>query len=395
MKRMVVVAALACGLLFAGTAWAQDQTGGEQGAAQAPAVTSEQPSLQQQIEELRAKLTELESKLAESKESTSRELYAINDAQSKLATGEKVKISGYLQSQFTSDEAANPKTDFRVRRARIKLEAPVTDMAALTLQVDATRTVELKDAYLDLGRPTDSWRLRFGQAKVPFMYEVLESSGNRLEPERTALATTLFPGERDQGAWVQFKNALGDRIPGTTLDIGFQNGNGVNAADNNNSKDLVARLRFPIGDTPPDKNTEADSVYLAYLNGELTDAKTSVTTDKTFIGGGVSKAFGPVWFRGEAITGKQLGHDIFGWYAHGSYEIPGTPGTLFARYERFDENRDASGDEFRSLTFGYQHQIDSKTRAILAYELRDPESGYSKFSKTDGNVLTLRLQVKY
>jgi ribosomal protein L9 len=394
MKRMMVVAALACAMLSTGSAWAQKQGSGDQGAQAAPAAAA-QPSLQQQIEDLRARLSELESQLAEQRESTSRELYAINDAQSKLATGEKVKISGYVQTQFTSDQAASPGTDFRVRRARIKLDAPVTDVAALTLQVDATRTVELKDAYLDLGRPTDVWRLRFGQAKVPFMYEVLESSGNRLEPERTALATTLFPGERDQGAWVQFKNALGDSIPGTTLDVGLQNGNGVNAADNNNSKDVVARLRFPIGNAPPDKNTEADSVYLAYRNGELTDAKTSVTTDKTFIGGGVSKALGPVWFRGEAITGKQFGHDIFGWYAHGSYEIPGTPGTLFARYERFDENRDKSGDQFNNLTVGYQHQIDSKTTATLAYEFRDPQSGYSKFPRTKGNALTLRMQVKY
>jgi hypothetical protein len=392
MKRLTMMGVLVLATLGSRVAWAQDQAMGEATAAQA--ATAGQPSLQQQVDELKTKLAELEAKLAASQESTSRELYAINDATSKLVTGEKVKVSGYVQAQFTSDQAASTETDFRVRRARLKIEAPVTAMAALTLQVDATRSVELKDAYLDLGRSTDAWRVRVGQSKVPFMYEVLESSSSRLEPERTALAAILFPGERDQGVWVQLKNALGDSIPGATLDFGFQNGNGANAADNNDNKDIVARLRVPIGNSPPDKDTEADSVYVGYLNGELTNSS-GVTTDKAFVGGGVSKVFGPVWLRAEMLGGERSGKDIRGWYGHAAYAIPDTNGTLFARYEQFDENRDLSDDLFKNLTLGYQHQIDAKTRAILAYELRDPEPGYSKFSTTDGNLLTLRMQVKY
>lgn len=401
MKRIMGYIVVCCVLFGFGTAWAQDPTGIDENAIQEEVATSEtdapatgELTLQQQLDELRAMITDLEAQLSESKEATSRELYAINDAQSKFATGEKVKLSGYIQGQFTSDAAADPETDFRMRRARLKLEAPVSEMAALTLQIDATRTVELKDAYLDLGRPTDNWRLRLGQSKVPFMYEVLESSSSRLEPERTALAGTLFPGERDLGAWAYLKNVLGDGIPGATLDVGFQNGAGANTADNNDNKDIVARLRLPIGGAPPDKTTEADSIYVGYLKGELTD-KSSVTTDKNFLGGGLSKLFGPVWLRGEAVGGEISGKDFFGWYAHGAYEIPNTKGTIFARYEQFDENRDASDDLYRNTTIGYQHMIDTKTRVIAAYEIRDPDAGYSKFAKTNGNMATLRLQVKY
>jgi hypothetical protein len=392
---MMVVAVLACAMLSVGTAWAQDQATGEGGAAPAASAAAEQPSLQQQIEDLRARLSELEAMLAESKEATSRELYAISDAQSKFVTGEKVKISGYIQSQFTSDQAADPRTDFRVRRARIKVQAPVTNMASGTIEFDTTRTVELKEAFLDLGRTTDIWRLRFGQAKVPFMYDILQSSSVRLAPEQTAVAQYVFPGEYDQGLWLQFNNALGDSVPGTTLDLGVQNGQGPNATELDNTKDIVARLRFVLGDTPPDKDTEANSLYIGYLNGEMTDSKTIVTTDKTGIGGGLSYLLGPAWFRGEYLTGEKSGHDYAGWYGQLACEVPGTPGTLFARYERFDEDTGKSGNLFSDLTVGYQHQIDPKTRATLAYEFRDPESGYSKFAKTDGNLLTARVQVKY
>jgi len=392
MKRIARVIGVVCALSLAGgIARAQDE------AAPSPAVTTTSQSAQQQIGELRARLQQLEAQLQQtqqSQEETAKGLEETQKAQKKLAAGERVKFSGYVQSQFTSDQAASPETDFRVRRARLKIEAPVTDLAGLTLQIDATKKVETKDAYLDLGRKQDLWRFRMGQAKVPFMYEVLESSSRRLSPERTALARTLFDGERDIGAWLHVKNALGDGVPGATLDIGAMSGNGPNASDNNDTKDVVARLRFPISRKPVDKNTEADSLYLGYLTGEFTDDE-GMTTDKRFFGGGISRVWGPVWFRGEAISGRHLGKDILGWYGRLAYQLPRTPGTLFARCERFDEDRDTPNTDFKGVTVGYEHQLDAKTRLVVAHEFRHPDTGYSNFAKTDGGLTTLRLQVKY
>jgi len=121
----------------------------------------------------------------------------------------------------------------------------------------------------------------------------------------------------------------------------------------------------------------------------------TVTTDKAAIGGGISYLLGPVWLRGEYLIGDQSGRDFAGWYGQLAYELPGTPGTLFARYERLDEDRNTSNTDFKSVTVGYQHQLHAKTRVILAHEFRDPDAGYSKFSKTDGGLTTLRVQVKY
>ena len=392
MKRLAQTICAVCALsLVGGVAQAHGE------GAQSPPVAAAPQSVQQQIDELRLRLQELEAQLQktqESQEVTSRDLYATTEAQKKLAQGEKVKLSGYIQSQFSSDQAADPETDFRVRRARLKIEAPVTDLAALTLQIDAARAVELKDAYVDLGRKTDLWRFRMGQGKVPFMYEVLESSSARLEPERSALAAALFPGERDIGAWLHLKNVLGDEVPGTTLDLGAMSGNGPSAADNNDSKDLVARLRFVLGRKPVDKDTEANSLYVGYLTGKFTNSK-GATTDKRRLGGGISYASGPLWLRGELVTGEDLGKDILGWHAHLAYRFSQTPGTLFARYDRFDEDSDTDNTDFKSLTVGYQHQLDAKTRVVLAHELRRPDADYSKFAKTDGDLTTLRLQVKY
>ncbi len=359
------------------------------GLGQAAWGQGEPAAMAQEVQELRARLEALEAQLAEvrsGQEAVGRDLRRKMDAPG-------VKASGYVQSQYSVDRAISPGQDFRVRRARLKLDAAVSDLSALTLQLDAAREVELKDAYVDLGRRSDPWRFRMGQAKVPFSYEVLESSGNRLEPERTALMGALFPGERDVGAFLHLKSLSGRDSPPVTLDLAVFSGNGPSKADNNDEKDVAVRLRTPVGSRPPDPTTEADSVYVGYLRGRHTSA--GQTTDRDYLGGGISKVLGPVWLRAEAIGGKHRGREVFGWYARAAYRIPDHPGTVFARYERFDEDRNTDGTDFRNLTVGYEQQLDSKTRVVVAHEFRRPGPSYSRADKTEGDLTTLRVQVKY
>lgn len=398
--RLFIAMALMVGLLACGVrAQGEDESDSEE--QQVPVVeqTTESLSLQEQIDALKAEVRQLREQLADTEkthEKITEDVGTLQDKTAKSSWAEKVKVSGYIQSQFTYDRAGSHKSDFLVRRGRLKLDAQVTDQAALTLQIDAARDkVELKDAYVDIGRKSDPWRFRTGQSKVPFMYEVLESSSTRLEPERTAMAQVLFPSERDIGAWLLLKNALGDSVPATTLDLGVMNGNGPNTkGDADGRKDVIARLRFALGNQPVDKNTEANSVYLAYQQGSLTDSK-GVETDKRYIGGGVSYVTGPLWLRGEMLYGERSGKDFRGWYAHAAYAIPETRDTLFARYEYFDENRDVTGDLFRNWTAGWQHELDERTRVVLAHDFRNPEKSYSSYTKTNGGLTTIRLQVKY
>ncbi len=91
---------------------------------------------------------------------------------------------------------------FLVRRGRLK--ATYTgENAEYLLQIDATGDgVVLKDAEATF---VDTWtplglRFTMGQFKVPFGYEVLQSSSDREMPERAAVIRALFPGERDRGA---------------------------------------------------------------------------------------------------------------------------------------------------------------------------------------------------
>ena len=129
----------------------------------------------------------------------------------------KIKISGYLQTQFRNTDVinapwtignfsggafpANTKNLFQVRRGRLKFNYDNV-LTQFVIQADLINTgVSIKDAYLAV---TDPWLRTFGiQAGVfdrPFGYEISLSSSNRETPERSRLFQTLFPGERDLGA---------------------------------------------------------------------------------------------------------------------------------------------------------------------------------------------------
>jgi Phosphate-selective porin O and P len=170
----------------------------------------------------------------------------------------KIKVSGYIQGRYENhaesidgvNRATGRATEFNrffIRRGRLKVTYTGTN-AEYMIQTDATGDgVVLKDAEASI---VDSWtplnlKLTFGQFKVPFGYEVLQSSGDREMPERSVAIRTFFPNERDRGVRLQASNGAfrfsgavvnGNFIQDGTLNNAYQN------TDNNGWKDVVARV---------------------------------------------------------------------------------------------------------------------------------------------------------
>jgi len=110
-------------------------------------------------------------------------------------------------------------------------------------------------------------------------------------------------------------------------------------------------------------------------------------------------------FLGEFVDGKDKltdkngvvrGVDVRGYYAQLGHPLTGkVPNLLFAKYDRFDESLDASGDLFKRWSVGYWYDIDKGTRMTFVWESRDVESGFSERSKWDGNAYYFQAQVKF
>src|SRR5678815_2110724 len=165
----------------------------------------------------------------------------------------KIKVSGYVQGRLELHEFSAAGVDannkptiydrFYVRRGRLKV-VYAGHNAEYMLQIDATGDgVVLKDAeasFVDTWTPFN-FKLTAGQFKVPFGYEVLQSSGDREMPERSRFIRQFFPNERDRGVRLQASREW-FRFSGAVV-----NGNFIQDAiyantDPNGWKDVIGRI---------------------------------------------------------------------------------------------------------------------------------------------------------
>jgi hypothetical protein len=83
----------------------------------------------------------------------------------------------------------------------------------------------------------------------------------------------------------------------------------------------------------------------------------------------VSKRFVP---KMEAVVGRDQGSPVWGAYAGARY-LFGRPGGLFARYDVYDPDRDASGNLWRRLALGWWKDLNPHLRITAEYDLVNNE----------------------
>jgi len=301
------------------------------------------------------------------------------------------QVYGYLQLRFSDDAATTGATEFLLRRARLNVAGPGSSRTSyrIELQLDAREAksvipnaangskVQVRSVYID--HKLGTGRLRIGQAKIPFGYEVLESVPVLWASERAAVMDALIPDQRDIG--VQYR--VSDKAERFTADLGVFNGTGINRVDDNDAKDIAARLDYDFGPA---------SAAVSYYNG--TEGPSGASKGDR-LGFGVRGGTGDFEGMGEYVIANQGGADVAGWYAQAGWRPPNTTGLLFVKHDQYDPDTDAADTTFRRTTLGYWHELDAKTRLSLVYEIRDPDSAYPKFTSADGNRLFLQMQAQY
>ena len=191
-----------------------------------------------------------------------------------------IKIGGYMQVRYNRLLETNPqlKCDqcdksigegggFIIRRGRIKISGNITNNIYFYIQPDfgssvgsEQNVVQLRDAYVDIGfDKKNEYRLRIGQSKIPFGFENLQSSQNRLPLDRHDGLNSALKNERDLGAifyWAPkakrdlFSSLVKDNLKGSgdygVFGFGVFNGQTANKPDENNGLHTVARFSYPF-----------------------------------------------------------------------------------------------------------------------------------------------------
>ncbi|MDT8399414.1 MAG: porin [Pseudomonadales bacterium] len=196
-----------------------------------------------------------------------------------------LRIRGYLQTRYTSmiggdkdinlwsdrsvgnaQSLGNADKNFLIRRARLVFSGDAGEHLSFYVQPDLASSVggsgnvaQIRDAYGDIYfNASREHRFRIGQSKVPFGFENLQSSSNRLAPDRNDALNSGVRDERDLGAFYYYTpelvqsrfseiGRLGLKHTGNygMFGLGVYNGQGANRGDRNNNLHTVARLTYP------------------------------------------------------------------------------------------------------------------------------------------------------
>lgn len=197
---------------------------------------------------------------------------------------EKYTVRGYVQlrandvldddgpaaAQVVGDSSIGDRQSFLLRRVRMIIQGDVSQHVALYFQPDfavgvpgspdSNQFAQIRDIYADV-HLDDQKELRFrvGQSKVPYGWENLQSSANRLPLDRNDALNSSFRNERDLGIFfywtpveVQefFKYVNDEGLKGSgnygLLGFGVCNGQGGSLREQNDNLCTVARLTIPF-----------------------------------------------------------------------------------------------------------------------------------------------------
>jgi len=180
--------------------------------------------------------------------------------------------AGFSRFRSVQDSGVADDGNFSFRRIRLIVQGDVSDRVGVYVQTDLAAAVsnqsggerrehfaQLRDAYADLYFANRKLKLRFGQSKVPYGWENLQSSSNRLPLDRADAANSAVPGERDLGVaayytphsvQVIWDDLLADhqKLFGNygAFGVGLFNGQGINRTEKDNGLMKVAMITWPF-----------------------------------------------------------------------------------------------------------------------------------------------------
>ncbi len=363
MKLSVVTLACLLGILSGQAQTRSDAQAGTASQSTAQAVSDPLPADAAAVDELAAKVDALERK---------------------TSTWDKIlahlpRISGYIQLRYLWDDA--DQSSFTVRRARFDMKGDISKKIDYRLQVEFASKVHLLDAFVQY-KPFRQLNVKVGQYKVPFSIENTDYTPLKFEFIDYPMALrklmgynevvggeTLSASGRDMGLSLYGGFGKRDGYCLVNYDFGVFNGSGINASDNNRSKDVAARLSV--------KPAEGLMLSGSYYWGEY--GKAYLKRQRYAVGACYDR--GPIVVRSEWVGGtteiaatetapaNDLNSD--GWYAMVGWRASHTWMPV-ARYESFYANSDVRSDTRQTnYTVGLLWQPLKQLRCQLNYTYED------------------------
>lgn len=365
----------------------------------------------------------------------------------------KINIRGYSQIRYNRLLESNPELGceqcdrswgenggFFMRRMRIIFFGQINNNVYVYFQPDFASSpssdklhfTQIRDAYFDIGvDKKNEFRFRIGQSKVPYGFENMQSSQNRIPLDRNDALNSAVSNERDIGVFFYWApqekrkllaSLVIDGLKGSgdygVFALGIYNGQLANNPELNNEPHVVSRFSYPF----KIKNQILELGIQGY-KGNYTLAKNTISTgvnhrqDLTYKDERAALSFvmypKPFGIQTEYTIGNGPRFNknsnnieelpLHGGYITTSYMLHLKDQILipFLRYQYYDggkkHERDARSYEVSELEIGAEWQLNKNFELVMNYTIskRRYEDFILSNNLQTGNLLRIQAQVNF
>jgi hypothetical protein len=369
---------------------------------------------------------------------------------------DNISLRGYVQTRLNSvvggdedirlwnDGSVGEDRSFMIRRARLIVSGDVSDRLFVYLQPDFATTAgdtgnvaQLRDFYGDISFDKEKeYRLRVGQSKIPYSFEDLQSSQNRLALDRNDALNSSTLAERDLGLFFYyapaktralFRDLVRSGLKGSgdygMFAFGVYNGQGSNRPELNDNMHVVSRFTYPF-------KTESGQIFEAGIAGY--SGRVTPTTDGRIAGlpaniyrdgGGFRdrrvalhammypQPFGLQaewnWGEGPALNDARTAienQSLHGGYVQAMYRIDRSSGTgiwiPFVRWQYYDGaikyQPNAPQTNVNDWEFGVEWQPDPSVElAVVYHKFNRNDVTRVPYAAFQSDVLRMQLQINF
>jgi hypothetical protein len=289
----------------------------------------------------------------------------------------KIKLFGFVQPEYNYTFSDPAESTFKFRRARIGVRGRLFEdwsyyfMLETSPFIGGVGSAYLMDAFVTWDKY--NWaRLSVGSYKQPFGREVQTACNALITIDRAIVSDQLVVPQRDYGISIWGGNV------NTRLNYAFaiMNGSGLNKVDNNNKKDIVARVTYKVFDFmtiggsyrygfPKLNNNDDDRVT---YGGEVLFDFNNLHIQGEYIHD--EGAFDPGADTGCGSEPLALGKERDGAYGMIWYDTKWNLQPVF-KYEFFDQDLDLKDVPYRyseRMTIGLNYFFNKSVRLQLNYQ---------------------------
>lgn len=366
---------------------------------------------------------------------------------------DKFSIRGYVQVRYnrlleTNENLGCEQCDrswggdggFFLRRARIIFSGQITKNVYFYFQPDFASSAsstglhfgQIRDAYFDIGLDDENeYRVRIGQSKIPFGFESMQSSQNRLPLDRNDAINSAFSNERDLGIFAYwapkrirelYTTLINDNYKGSgdygVIGLGVFNGQTANRPEMNDEPHIVARASYPlaIGNQVIEPGIQGYSGMYVVTDSQLSDG-VGIQEGQNYVDRRAAATFvlypRPFGIMAEYNIGEGPEFDkatqsiklkpLEGGYAMINYRIQHNKQYFFpfTRYQYYRGGKkhetDARSYDVNELEVGLEWQLNKNFELVVMYTMsnRTYEDFVLQDNQQEGNLLRVQAQVNF